>query len=116
MSSYRFYKNELGWFIDLKWFPFDKANLAMVAGADLLLDQLSKGKDEVYLKISTKSFENYDDVLFKDMTLGLFRGALYSPMRHNIGNSLMYDNQLWLCFVTVFVFLRYPKTIYFKVI
>jgi len=44
MRTYRFYKDDLGWFIDLPSFPLNRGYLAMVLGADDLLDKLSKGK------------------------------------------------------------------------
>lgn len=115
MKTYNFYKNELGWFIDLKWFPFNKAYCAMVAGADTLLDNLSEEKLNIQLQVSTKPFKNYDDSLIREMYIGLFLGSLYSVEKNKLKTEIFENkNLLWLCPVTLFVFLLYPKRIYFK--
>lgn len=123
MRKYRFYKNELGWFIDLKWFPFNKAWLAMVAGADVLLDVLSKGKDEVTLEVSTSPILYSTGVLEKEDNediKGIFQGRVYESKHIKINSCLgspsSRHNILWLCPATLWVFLKYPKKIYYKVI
>jgi len=116
MRTYRFYKDEFGWFIDLKWFPFNRGHLAMVLGADELLDKLSNNGDEVFLEISTKPIWNNFNCLFRVEKLGLLNGAIYSPSSlYEIEHELREKNQLWLCAVTLLVFGYYPSKIYFAV-
>ena len=120
MRTYRFYKDEYGWFIDLKWFHFNRAYLAMVCGADELLDKLSENNTEVILQLSTKSFSSYSknkNILERVQKLGLFNGAIYEVIKekHHIKNEIFKPNQLWLCAVTLLVFGYYPKEIYFAV-
>ena len=74
---YRFYKNETGWFIDLPNYPLSKAHLAMVKGADILLNQLSENGNEIYAEISTQPIPDYTDVLDRVKKLGLSKGAIY---------------------------------------
>jgi hypothetical protein len=61
LAVHRFYKDDQGWFIDLPEFLEaglgTKGNLAMVAGADTLLDRLSNNGDEVILRISDEDFK-----------------------------------------------------------
>ena len=117
MRTYRFYKNELGWFIDIPSFPFNKAWLAMVAGADDLLDVLSSGEKEVKISLYSKSKgTDYTDVISRTNRLGLFKGSVYKTLITKIPNNGFGKNKLWLCPATLWVFLRYPKKIYFKVI
>lgn len=120
MRTYRFYKDEYGWFIDLKWFPFNRAHLAMVCGADDLLDILSDGKDEVRLKISTGIFRvgkyYISNRLYRVRKLGFLNGAVYEPSFHKIENKIFEKNQLWICAVTLLVFGYYPKNIYYSVV
>ena len=116
MKKYRFYKNELGWSIDIPKFPFNKAWLAMIAGADDLLDILSEGNDEVYLEIGTKKVDNYTDVLLRTTKLGLLNGAIYKTESINIPFEDLGKNSLWLCPATLWVFWRYPEKIYFRVL
>lgn len=114
-KKYRFYKDESCWFIDLKWFPFNKAHLAMVCGADELLDNLSENSAEVFLEISTKPIKNNYDCLHLVEKLGWVMGAVYEvSATKRIKNSIFNTNQLWLCAVTLLVFGHYPKNIYFK--
>jgi len=115
----RFYKENGTWFIDLKLWPADKCHLAMVLGADKLLDVLSKGANDVKIRFSSKDFENYDGKLvLKNKLPGKFSGAVYDVKNVKIDYSFSGDNKdsLWLCGVTLFVFLRYPKNIYFQVV
>lgn len=114
--TYRFYKDELGWFIDLKMWLLSRGYLAMVLGADVFLEKLAKGSDEVYLKISSRPFKDYDDVIIKKADLGFWKGAVYKPLINKLPDCGIGKNKLWLCGVTRFVFLRYPKKIYFKVV
>lgn len=116
--TYRFYKDEIGWFIDLKWFPFNRAHLAMVCGADSLLDILSAGEKEIKLKVSTSRFRmKLSNRLERRIKLGLLRGATYEVMSPEIEfeTSFLSKNQLWLCAVTLLIFGHYPKNIYYSV-
>jgi len=117
LKTHRFYKDELGWFIDLKRFPFNRSHLAMVCGADELLEKLSGGDKEVFLTISTKPIDNCYDCLHRVLKLGLLNGAIYSPssLHAPLKNKITETNQLWLCAVTLLVFGHYPKKIYFKI-
>lgn len=118
--TYRFYKDEYGWFIDLKWFSFNRAHLAMVMGADELLEKLSKGEKEVRLKISTSKFGfKISNKLERRVKLGVLNGATYEQMSPNIEikeTEYLDKNHLWLCAVTLLVFGRYPKSIYYSIV
>ncbi len=117
MRTYKFYKNELGWFIDLKYFPFSVAYCAMVAGADDLLDQLSNNSNTIKLKVSIRKFKGHDDILIRTEKLGLTMGSIYTPQKITLKTKIFNgQNLLWLCPVTLFVFLHYPKKIYYKTI
>lgn len=122
MKKYRFYKNELGWFIDIPRFPFNKAWLAMVAGADDLLDKLSDDQEsniyrEIFIEIGSKvRGTDYTDVIMRTQKLGLAHGAIYKPLLTKLPNNGFGKNKLWLCPATLWVFWRYPKKIYFKVV
>ena len=112
MITKRFYKDEYGWFIDLPEWPGSKADLAMVMGADTLLDILSEGNTEVIIQFSNQNFENAE-VLTKlrdDLDIG---GAHY--LTHHItipmGELVL---ELWLCDVTKFIFGLMPDKIYLK--
>ena len=65
-----FYKEEVLWYIDLPEFLDaglgTKANLMMVAGADILLDKLSKNGDKITLQISNISFVGWTTWLEKE--------------------------------------------------
>lgn len=116
MKTYRFYKDEYGWFIDLKWFPFNRAHLAMVFGADELLDVLSDNKEEVFLEVSRKPIKNNYNCLFRVAKSGILNGAVYQVSNSKqIKNVIFEANQLWLCAVTLLLFGHYPKQIYFSV-
>jgi len=123
MKKYRFYRTDCPitgdrrWWIDLPRFPFDKSWLEMVLGADTLLDIISEGKEEVFVRVSQWPFFGWDYLLVREKKLGLMEGALYESSFLPIKNEdFGGENILWLCPVTLWVFLRYPKKIYIKII
>jgi hypothetical protein len=111
MITKRFYKDEEGWFIDLPEWPGSKYELAMVMGADEMLDILAVGKSELIIQFSNQNFENAQ-VLRKFRDDSDIGGAHYTwtppPTRRLL--------QLWLCDVTKFLFGSMPEEIYFKVV
>lgn len=119
MQTHRFYKDEQGWFIDLPEFIESglgtKANLAMVCGADRLLDILSDGQDEITIHMSETPFKGAEKL--EKTGLGADIDAL-KTYNHPIQfgayyNATARNHELWLCPVTVYVFGgSYPDTIY----
>jgi hypothetical protein len=88
----QFYKDKEGWFIDLPEFIEEghgtKGNLAMVSGADTMLDKLANNKKRITLRIET---ENY----------------MFTSAEHT--------HRVWLCPVTKYVFGgKYPNKIYIQ--
>jgi hypothetical protein len=49
VKTYRFYKDEYGWFVDLPEWEGEVWELQMVSGADVFCDILAQGEDEVYV-------------------------------------------------------------------
>ncbi len=96
------------WYIDLPDYPGPKGNLAMVAGADDMLDFLAKGKNQVHVEMSEQPFAG---------ALALHRvkvgepggGAYYKPENHAI-------ESVWLCDVTLFALGKFPEHIYFRAV
>ena len=86
----------------------------MVKGADVLLYQLSGNGKDIWLEASTRPIPEYTDVLDRVKKLGLAKGAIYKGNNIKINHSILEENNLWLCPVTLFVFWHYPKKIYYK--
>ena len=127
----RFYKDDEGWFIDLPHLiedgTFTKENLAMVLGADTLLDKLYK---------LTKGIDNEITVRFEDTPIttgdGLYNEKLILDeigydknkliaINHPVQTGGYYHTEsdghkVWLCAVCAHLFNGvFPKTIYFQV-
>lgn len=116
MRKLRFYKNEIGWFIDLKWFPFKKDWLQMVSGADVLLDTLAKGKSEITLEVSTRGPIPFSDgMLEKHVSLGVGLGAYYFSREGFNKQDVLMVSSVWLCPATLWVFFKYPEKIYYRI-
>lgn len=115
MRTYRFYKDEYGWFVDLPEWEGDVWDLQMVMGADVFLDLLSQGETEVFVTLSEKEFEGCEVL---EMThLGRLEGPEYGSGAWYILEEyagLRFDLSMWLCDVTKFVFGDFPTKIYFK--
>lgn len=116
MKLYKFYKDEMGWFVDLPDSGFTKLELQMVAGADTFCDIIAQGESEFYLTLSSIPFEGCNCLIFtkfgrlEGWELG--EGAWYICKNYN---GIRYELEMWLCDVTKYVFGDYfPKHIYFK--
>lgn len=115
MRSYRFYKDEFGWFVDLPEWEGEVWDLQMVAGADTFLDLLSQGESETYVILSPEPFSDCEELLYQKIGRlegwELGEGAWYFL---NSYKGIDYNISMWLCDVTKFVFGEFPNKIYFK--
>lgn len=115
VNTYTFYKESYGgWYIDLPAYlegGGSKGDLAMVAGADTMLDIMVAGGDRVALLLSLEPFPGFDELELlrpSDPALG---GGDYI-LRQFKGQQL--DHKVWLCGVTEYVFGFLPERIYIK--
>lgn len=93
------------WYSDIKnWPKAYEANQQMVAGADILLEKLSQGKNYITLQIKKESFPN-----------SIHLSKIYEDSWGGTYESNELDHTVWLCNVTKFVFGEHPQNIYFKV-
>jgi hypothetical protein len=106
----RFYKDWQGWFIDLPDYPGSKSDLAMVIGADTMLDIYAQGEGEVFLQIEENIFENCDRLDFLRHVEDI--GGAYYQVNSILG--IKYDFEVWLCDVTIYVFGYLPNSIYLR--
>lgn len=101
-----FTKDLTGWYIDLPEWEGSKEDLAMVSGADTLLDDLSNGNDivivEAYLEEQDDSFLHLRKLYDCE-----YNGADYEVVSTG--------DKLWLCDVTKFVFGGLPNDIFIRV-
>jgi hypothetical protein len=124
-----FYKENNIWYIDLPEFLEaglgTKANLMMVAGADTLLDKLSKNSQKINLHISNCAFPGFttwleiekhgkDDIYLQKIGHApVDNGAYYKTI---LIENIKETNSVWLCPVTEYVFHGYyPQNIYIKI-
>ena len=103
-----------GWYIDLPEWQGAHANLAMVAGADKLLDFVGCGDSRVEVEV-IKSDELIEQIeqgpeYFRcdRIDQSTFGGATYQV------NLEGFDSTMWLCPVTLFVLGEYPKYLYIE--
>ncbi|GHA80842.1 DUF6717 family protein [Pontibacter akesuensis] len=108
-TIFTFYKESHGtWYIDLPDYPGPKGNLAMVAGADDMLDYLAKGGNRVTVEMSEQPFSGA--LAMEQTRLGEpGGGAYYKPRNHSI-------QSVWLCDVTLFALGKFPEKIYFRAV
>lgn len=114
----KFYKDyDSRWFVDLPDYPGGKEDLEMVMNADVWLDVLSQGTNQVYLYISDQPMLNGETLHYHAPGCTLVEyeyneGATYHLYSYM---GIKYDFKLWLCDVTQFVFGNFPKIIYYKI-
>ena len=114
MQTHIFHKEASEWFIDLPEYLAQggsKGDLAMVDGADTMLDIMAKGSDSVTLQIDTNPFLGADLVELLEVCDPFIGGGDYL-MRQFEGESV--NQRLWLCAVVNFVFGDIPPAIYVK--
>lgn len=99
------------WYIDYPNWPFRHHNLMMVAGADKLCAFLSD--DDKFTKVSVIPSEEraaYDGYFeLEQLDKGLASGSTYK-----VNNLEGFNQNIWICPVTLFVLGTYPKFIYVK--
>lgn len=100
-----FEKDNTGWYIILPEWKGSRADLAMVAGADTLLDNLSSNSNYITLEVRLDQQDNSFIKLTKIKNCW-FNGADYITSN---------NHKLWLCNVTKFVLGGLPDSIYIKV-
>lgn len=129
-----FVKDDDVWYIDMPNWPWKRENLAMVCGADKLLDLLSEQGTRVRLQVRPANEAAVHDTMqqmlrddWVELTQensSLTGGATYTA-KGKIAKDFkvkdywtgeMKPRTLWLCPVTLFVLGTYPKYIYAKVI
>ncbi len=108
MKTLTFEKEEGTWYIKLKLWLGPKSALAMVQGADKLLDKLSNKTNKVKIKVSEKYIED-----------AIVKASLILPNKLSNGGNYKvegpegYPKKMWLCNVTRFVYLgRMPLELY----
>ena len=103
------------WYVNFPHWPFSHDNLAMVSGADKMLELLSDG--DLFVRVSVipaKKQEMHDDYIELEQTeSSLFGGSTYQVKYEPFKERFKRDT-LWICPVTLFVLGQYPKFIYVK--
>jgi hypothetical protein len=102
-----FEKELSGWYIVLPEWTGSKADLAMVAGADTLLDNLSNQSTRVSIDLSLSRQEQDQIHLVKK------RNCFFNGADYEVAST---GHKLWLCNVTLFVLGHFPQNLYIKVI
>jgi hypothetical protein len=114
MNQHRFVREHGGWYIDLPEYleqGGSKGDLAMVSGADTMLDIIAGENEEVNLQIDTEPFDNADELLLTELCDPLLGGGYYH-MEQFEGKAVNQD--MWLCDVTRIVFGSIPPKIYIR--
>ena len=111
----KFNKEFDGWFVELPEWSGSKADLQMVCGADTFLDILCDGEWYVWLTLSDEPFTGANEL--KLTGIGMLDGEFVdSGATYTLENymGIPFSLDMWLCDVTLFVFGKFPETIYFK--
>lgn len=115
MQTHRFLKEYGNWYIHLPEYLEQglgaKWDLAMVEGADTMLDHIAAGNNEVVLSLSETPFEGADLLLLEALRDPLIGGGYYLLDRFE-GKELR--QRMWLCGVTAYVFGKMPERIYVR--
>lgn len=99
------------WYVVLDDYPFERADLEMVFGADSLCEILAKGSDQLIINLSLEKDGNvkHRTILNMNPLQGSGYGRDYTWF-----DKFEYKDA-WLCPVMLYVFGHYPKSIYIYV-
>lgn len=114
MNSYKFYKINQCWYIDLPEFIEQGGSiedLQMVEGADRLLDIIAAGAAEVMINISAEPIEDAAILQLTERCDPLIGGGYYFIQQYQ---QQPINLTVWLCNVTTFVFGNLPERIFIK--
>lgn len=112
MKLFKFYKEaDNRWYVELPEWEGSKADLEMVAGADMMLDYMAEDSNEVQAYLSIEPFEGADVLQFQRLATEIDNGAFYLMPKY-LGIDL--NLELWLCDVTKWLFGNFPETIYLQ--
>jgi hypothetical protein len=107
MRDFKFYKENSGrWFVELPEWEGSKDDLEMVCGADLMLDILAQGDCCVDVVLSTEKNNSHNHKFELSFLREESEGAWYKL------TGEFHEFELWLCYVTKFVFGNLPVKIY----
>lgn len=123
VSHLKFNKEADGnWYIDFPVYPFDRHNLMMVAGANMLCEYVAEkeGHPE-YAEVDVTTGNKLIDDKTPDIIMTRFKTG-YGATYHNEGadglppfvihdGKVLVISEVWICPVTLLVLGRYPKTI-----
>ncbi len=115
MKVYRFIKEGRDWYIDLPEYLAkggSRGDLQMVEGADAMLDVIAEKKLEVSLILRREYFEGADRLVLIEKC-DPYVGGGYYLLESLEGKK--YNQKMWLCGVTEFVFGELPNEIFLKV-
>ena len=123
MKDLRFYKEKKKWYADIPNWTGMKAQLQMVAGADILLDYLAGEKDEVTLTFSETNFDGAQCLNMIEEIKGMKFSKTGRLLSFNAGADYVQTNfrntdadlDVWLCNVTKHVFGYFPKRIFYSI-
>jgi hypothetical protein len=113
VQTYRFLKEPTGrWYIDIPDWQGEHADLEMVSGADTMLEYVGQGASEVTLSLAEQPFEASTSLkLIHDYSKEIGGGGIYLLDEYQ---SVVLNQEMWLCEVTEYVFGKLPSMIYFK--
>lgn len=114
MKQHRFYREDGGWYIDLPNYLAQggsKGDLAMISGADTMLDIIAGNEESLTIQMDTVPFEKADKLLLTELCDPVLGGGYYL-MKEFEGKEV--NQTMWLCAVTEFVFGNIPERIYVR--
>lgn len=114
MNTYNFVKEGRDWYIDLPLYieqGGSRGDLQMVEGADKMLDLISDGRNEVSLFIDRISFAGSDELRLIEKCDPYIGGGYYN-LKAFEGKE--FNQTMWLCAVTEYVFGDLPEQIFIK--
>lgn len=112
------------WYIDMPW-SGDRYNLAMVAGANKLLDYLSDednpNRVRVLVRPSSEPLEGLDGYFECERHFPAIDASVTESLTHiasgatyGVNGLKGFTREIWICPVTLTVLGHYPKYIYIK--
>jgi hypothetical protein len=107
MTRYLKFKKETNgeWYVVLPEWEGEHSDLEMVLGADTMCDIIAQGEWEIEIGLSTDKQDHFKfELTFREEEGG---GGWYT-----LKGDFEFQFEVWLCYVTTFVFGELPQKIY----
>lgn len=110
-TVHKFYKKDSKWFISLPGSNKTEDDLIILEGGAMMLEQMSNGESEIYIKYSNSGFSDSNLLTLMRESPEYGEGVFYILKEYNKEPKNL---TVWFCDTVKLIFNYFPQCVYFK--